>query len=75
MQPADQHVVPDVELSPLVEQWLLYVFLNDVGFLTAVEVLLLLLEDSIQLVNLINHCDSLSSIRQLSWLHNPNIFQ
>lgn len=73
MELAYHHVVPDIELPPLVEQRLLYVFLHDVGLLCPVEVLLLLLQNRVQLIDLINDRNPLPAIGKLSWLHDPHI--
>ena len=45
METSDEHVVADVELPALVQQWILDVLLHDVGLIIAIVVLLLLLED------------------------------
>lgn len=74
VEASDEHVVPDVEFSAFVQQWILDVFLDDVGLVIAIVMFLLLLEDVIQLVNLIDHHDTVASVRQLPRLHNPDIF-
>ena len=47
MKSTHHHVVPDIELSVLVEQRLLDVFLYDVGFLGTVEVLFFLFQNAV----------------------------
>lgn len=75
VQPGDEHVVPDVELPALVEQRILNVLLHDVGFVIAVVVLLLLLEDVVELVDLVNHHNAVAAVRQLARLHYPDVLQ
>lgn len=47
---SDHHIVPDVELSALVQEWLLYVTLDDVGLEVPIVVPLLLLQDRLYLL-------------------------
>ena len=62
MQSADHHIVSDVEFPTLVQQRSLYVFLDDICFFGSIEVLLLLFQNSIELVKFVDHCYSLASI-------------
>lgn len=67
------HVVPDIELPSLVEQWSFYVLLKDVGLQAAIVVLLLGLEDGFDLVEVETDCDSVATIGVLSRFDDPSI--
>ncbi len=70
---ADHHVVADVKLAPLVEEGTIDVQLHDEGLLCAVVVSSFAFHDGIQLVDLIDDCDAIAAVSQLSWLHYPDI--
>ena len=76
----DHHVMSDVEFAVVVEEGAVYVHLHDVsslGLLRLSAWLVLwpiyLLNEGIQLVYLIDYCDSSSLVTVLSWLYYPYI--
>lgn len=73
VQSADHHIVSYIEFSVLVEKRFFNILLDDVSLLSSVRVLLFFLDNVVQLVYLVDYCDSLSSIGKFSRLYNPNI--
>ena len=73
MQARDEHIMSDIEFPIFVEQRFLDIFLNYVCFLRSIEMFLFFLEDIVQLIYLIDDCDALSAIGELSWFYYPYI--
>ena len=71
----DQHVVPDVELSVVVQHWTIDVQLNNVSLVGSVLMLLLLVQHIVNLIELVNYCNPVPSIRKFPRLHDPNVPQ
>jgi len=65
----------NIKLSIFIQQWFFNIFLQNVGFLYSVIVLLLFFQYRIQLVNLIYDSYSLTSIGKFSRFDYPNIFK
>lgn len=70
---ADHHIVADIELPLFVEKGSVNVELDDEGLFCTVLMLSLTLHDGVEFIRLIDDGDSIASIRQFSWLHDPNI--
>jgi hypothetical protein len=68
-----QHVVPDVELSSLVEQWLLHVLLDDEGAQRPVTILFLALQSQLDVLYAVTHRYAVTAIAVLAWLHDPHV--
>jgi hypothetical protein len=62
MESTHHHIMPDVKFSVLVEQRPLYIFLDNVSLLDAIEMFFFLFQDMIKLVELIDDGDALPSI-------------
>lgn len=58
----DEHIVSDVKLSPIVEEWPIEIQLDNVCFGCAVVVLLLFANYSVKLVHLVDDGDTVTSI-------------
>lgn len=70
---ADHHIMANVKLPLLVEKRTVDVELNYKGFLRSVLVLALTLHDGVKFIWLVDDSDSVASICEFSWLHNPYI--
>ncbi len=70
-----QHVVANVELSLLVQQWLLNVLLQYVRAETAVAVLLFRFQPDLDLIQRRTHGNPPASVGHLSRFDNPDILQ
>ena len=89
---ADEHILPQVEFSVVVEKRPIYVHLNNKCFWAWSKLLIFIglalavifinsvttltpcfSEDVSKLINLVNDCDSIPSVRVLTWLDNPNV--
>lgn len=69
----DQHIVPNIELPPVVQQRPVQIQLHNVSFGSAVSMLLLLTENFVELVYFIDYCDTVASVAQLARLNDPYI--
>ncbi len=67
------HVVADVELSLLVQQWALYVALDDVCFGTAIGVLFLFLDNVLNLFQSQAHLNAIASVGVFPRFDNPGV--
>lgn len=70
---ADHHIVANIELSLLVKERSVDVELDNEGLFCTVLMLSLTFHDGIEFIRLIDDCDSIASISQFSWFHDPNI--
>jgi hypothetical protein len=70
---ANHHVMPNIKLSFLVKERTVDIQLNNESLLGSIIMLSLALHDGIELIDFIYHSDSVSSIGELPWLHNPDI--
>lgn len=61
----------NVELSILVQQWLLDVLLNNVTSL--VSIMVSILDQVLDVVQILYNCYTTSSVGILSWLHDPEL--
>lgn len=59
---SDQQVVSNIELSSLVQKWSIDIKLNYEGLLNTILMLPLSFNDLVQLICLINNCDSVPSV-------------
>ena len=66
---AHQGEAPDIELASLVEQWLFYVLLNDVG--PTVSIYVGVLHQRLYVVDVPADLDATASVGVLTWLHDP----
>lgn len=70
-----QHVVPNVEFPTVVQEGLLDVFLHNECLWGTVVVSSSSLQDTFYFLKGKANCDAISSIRKLSWFHDPNIIK
>lgn len=62
MKLGQQHIVPQIEFPLLIQQWSIEIQLDNESLLSTIVVLLFCLHYRIELVDLINYSDSVSSV-------------
>ena len=63
----------DIELSPLVQQRLLHVLLDDESTQGTVTVLLLALQSQLDVLQAVAHRYPITAVAVFAWLHNPHV--
>lgn len=66
--------MPDIELSTIIEQRILDIFLNNEGSELSITISLPSFQSDVDVIHTITNCDSISSIRILARFYNPHIF-
>jgi hypothetical protein len=70
-----KHITSDIEFSTIIQKGILNIQLYNIGFRISVLVDFLGLEDILNLLDVVDHCDSVPAVSHFSRLHYVNVLR